>query len=60
MWQAFALSFIPGVLLGILGGSVLPSFKNPDPVSDQKVSFFTPIFRPDFKEIMSSLLRLER
>ena len=26
--------------------SVLPSSPNPDPISDQKMSFFTPIFRP--------------
>ena len=30
-----------GVLLGILGGVV------PDPISDQKMSFSTPVFRPD-------------
>ena len=35
-----------GVLLGILGGDVLPSSLNPDPISDQKVSFFMPVFRP--------------
>ena len=30
-----------GVLLGILGGGV------PDPISDQKMSFSIPVFRPD-------------
>ena len=35
-----------GVLLGILGGDVMPRSSNPDPISDQKVSFFTPVFRP--------------
>ena len=30
-----------GVLLGILGGGV------PDPISDQKISFSIPVFRPD-------------
>ena len=35
-----------GVLLGILGGDVPPSSSNPDPISDQKMSFFTPVFRP--------------
>ena len=35
-----------GVLLGILGGGVLPGSPNPDPTSDQKMSFSTPIFRP--------------
>ena len=38
----------PGeVLLGILGEGVLPSSPNPNPISDQKMSFSTPIFRPD-------------
>ena len=36
-----------GVLLGILGGGVPCSFPNPDPISDQKMSFSTPVFRPD-------------
>ena len=35
-----------GVLLGILGGDVPPGSPNPDPISDQKMSFFTPVFRP--------------
>ena len=35
------------VLLGILGGGVPPGSLNPDPISDQKISFFTPVkFRP--------------
>ena len=29
-----------GVLLGILGGGEPPGFPNPDPISDQKMSFF--------------------
>ena len=37
-----------GVLLGILGGGVLPGSPNPDPISDQKMSFSTPVFRPDW------------
>ena len=37
-----------GVLLGILGGGVVPpGSPNPDPVSDQKMSFSTPVIRPD-------------
>ena len=32
-------------LLGILGGDVPPGSPNPDPISDPKMSFFTPIFR---------------
>ena len=35
-----------GVLLGILDGDVLPSSPNPDPISDQKMSLFTTVFRP--------------
>ena len=39
-----------GVLLSILGGGVPPGSPNPDPISDQKMSFFTssstPVFRP--------------
>ena len=46
-----------GVFLGILDGGV----PNPDPISDQKMSFSTPVFRPDLKaKIMSSFLRLKR
>ena len=35
-----------GMLPGILGGGVPPSSPNPDPISDQKMSFSTPVFRP--------------
>ena len=35
------------VLLGILGGGVPPGSPNPDPNSDQKMPFSTPILRPD-------------
>ena len=34
------------VLLGILSGGVLPSSPNSDAILDQKMSFFTLIFRP--------------
>ena len=34
------------VLLKILDGGVLPVSPNPDPTSDQKMSFSTPVFRP--------------
>ena len=47
-----------GVLLGILGGVVSPGSPNLDPISDQKLLFFTlvvlwplksiPLFRPGF------------
>ena len=35
-----------GVLLGILGGGVAPGSPNPDPISDQNMSFSKPVFRP--------------
>ena len=35
------------VMLRILGGDVPPGYPNPDPISDQKLSFSTPVFRPD-------------
>ena len=35
------------VLLGILGGGVPPGCPNPDPISDQRLSFSTPVFKPD-------------
>ena len=31
----------------ILGGGVLHGSPNPDPISDQKMSFSRPVFRPD-------------
>jgi len=48
-------------ILEILGGGVPPGSPNPDPISDQKMSFSTPVFRPGLlAEIMSSLFKLER
>ena len=38
-----------GVLLGIFGGGVLPTSSSPDPISDQKIPFSTPVFSPGFK-----------
>ena len=38
---------------GILGGGAPPGY----PISDQKMSFCTPVFRPGPWDIMSSLLR---
>lgn len=35
-----------GALLGIIIGSFPPGFSNPDLVSDQKILFSIPIFRP--------------
>ena len=38
-WQYGKKLIYPrGVLLGIIGGGVLPGSPNPDPISDQKVS----------------------
>ena len=34
------------MLLGILSKGVPPGSPNPDPISDQKMSFSTPVFRP--------------
>ena len=46
--------------MGILSEGVPPSSPNPDPFSDQKMSFSTPVFRPGIQaEIVSSLLKLE-
>ena len=39
------------LLLGIVGVGVLCGFPDPDPISDQKMSFSTPVFRPDPKSI---------
>ena len=60
-----------GVLLGILGAGVPPGSPNPNPISDQKMSFSTPVFKPGlynpypFSDLASmklchQLLRLER
>ena len=47
-------------MMGILSEGVPPSSPNPDPFSDQKMSFSTPVFRPGLQaEIVSSLLKLE-
>ena len=35
-----------GVLLRILGEGVPPGSPNPDSISDQMISFSTPVFRP--------------
>ena len=41
------LSFEPGGYSGeFLVGGVPPGSPNPDPISDQKMSFFTAVFRP--------------
>ena len=41
-----------GVLLGIFGGGVPHASLNPDPISDQKMPFSTPVFRPVFDRLM--------
>ena len=38
-----------GLLLGILSGGVLSASPNPDLISDQKMAFPIPIFRPGLK-----------
>ena len=38
-----------GVLLGNLGGGVPPGTPNPALISDPKMSFSTPVFRPGLK-----------
>ena len=38
-----------GVLLGVFGGGVPPASPNPDPISDQKMPFSTPVFRSGLK-----------
>ena len=35
-----------GLIRGILGGGVPLGPPSPDPISDQKMSFSTPVFRP--------------
>ena len=43
-------SVLPGgVLVEIFGGGVPPTSPNPDPISDQKMLFPTPVFRPGLK-----------
>ena len=37
---------MPDTFLGILGRGVPPGSPNPDPISDQKMPFLTPVFRP--------------
>ena len=48
------LFFLPsspgGVFLGHLGGDVPPGSQNPNPISDQKISLSTPIFRPGLQK----------
>ena len=41
-----------GVFLGILGGEVPPGSPNADTISDQKMSFTTPVLHP-FSDLVS-------
>ena len=58
--EGYSWKFLVGVSRLVLLTLTLP---DPDPISDQKKSFFTPVlrpgpvFRPGLEEIMSSLLR---
>ena len=38
------------VFLVMLGGGLPPGCSTPDPISDQKMSFFTPVFRPGLNQ----------
>jgi len=42
-----AMNKTRGVLLGLFGGGVPLASSNPYPISDQKMPFSTPVFRPD-------------
>ena len=44
--QYMSRIFKQELLLGIIGGGVPPGSPNPDPISDQKMLFSTPVFRP--------------
>ena len=49
-WQGGGGGGVGGrVLLGILDEGVPPGSPHPDPVSDQKMSFSRPVFRPDLQ-----------
>jgi len=39
-----------GLPLGIFGGGMLLASPNPDPISDQKMPFPAPVFRPGLKK----------
>ena len=45
--NVLVLSAGVGLLLAIIGGDVPPGSPNPNPISDQKMSFSTLVFRPD-------------
>ena len=49
--QRDSLKLPGGLLLGILGGGVPPDAPNPNPISDQNLSFFTPVPRPGPKNL---------
>ena len=44
-WKELTIS--QGGVFGFIGRGVPPSSPNSDPISDQKMSLFTPVFRPD-------------
>ena len=46
----FFLSSSPVVFLGNLGGDVPPGSQNSNPISDQKISLSTLIFRPGLQK----------
>ena len=61
--QRDSLKLPGGLLLGILGGGVPPDSPNPNPISDQNLSFFTPVPGPgpknpyQFSDLASKKLR---
>jgi len=50
-YSGFSILSTRGVLLGSFGGGVPPASPNPDPISDQKMPFPTPVFRPDLVQL---------
>ena len=45
-----------GILLGIPGEGVQPGSLNPDPISDKKMSFSRPVFRPGLEAEITLVL----
>ena len=45
-----------GILLEIPGGSVPPGYLNPDPISDKKMLFSRPVFRPGLEAEITLVL----
>ena len=52
----YSLSPGGGILLGIPGEGVQPGSLNPDPISDKKMSFSRPVFRPGLEAEITLVL----